>query len=343
MITGERVAGLRRDVSRMTCRHTLPFKRSSDREGFRRRWVGRRLVLFRSPRHFPTLLCKPAVRHADLMRSTDTRRISNEESSHMKSTSHEIPVEAACIHVEVLGDEGPVVLCWPGGPRPGRDLEPIGHQLVDAGFRVVLIDPRGCERSPGSTKGVSLHTLAADAATVIEHLGLAPVVALGNAFGNRVMRCLAADRPDLVSCLVLLCAGGAVPPENLDDLRMVSDASLPKQERLDALGRAYFEPGSDPTPWWKPGGPGSHEMYLTAVLPPLDEWWHGGTAPMLVIQGGRDRSAPPRNGELLAAEFADRVELITIPEAAHTLALERPAQVAALIVDHLRGLGIGGH
>ncbi len=232
------------------------------------------------------------------------------------------------------------VVCWPAGGRPGTDLEPFAAELVAAGYQVALIHPRGCFDSPAPTNELTLADLADDAAAVIGALtaefGLAgPVTVLGHAFGNRIMRCLAMRRPDLVSGVVLLAAGGMVEPQNFDDLAMVRKRGISRDERKAALGRAYFEEGSDPELWMQSAGPGVFTLYRTVILPDLDEWWSGGDAPMLVVQGGLDRSAPPANGEALASDYPDRVTLVTIAEAAHALPVERPTEVATHVLSWL--------
>jgi pimeloyl-ACP methyl ester carboxylesterase len=69
----------------------------------------------------------------------------------------------------------------------------------------------------------------------------------------------------------------------------------------------------------------------------VHEWWAGGSAPLLVIQGLQDTVALPENGRLLKAEFADRVPLIEIDCAGHALLPEQPDTVATKVVDFLRG------
>ncbi len=57
-----------------------------------------------------------------------------------------------------------------------------------------------------------MQDLAGDVAAVMERLG-APAIVIGNAFGNRVALFVAFGRPDLVTAVVLVCAGGGVAPE----------------------------------------------------------------------------------------------------------------------------------
>jgi len=88
----------------------------------------------------------------------------------------------------------------------------LASRLIDAEFAIVGINMRGVGRSTGQLEGISLHDLAADVAGVIEALGCAPAHMIGHAFGNRVARCLAADRPELVCSVILLAAGGLIGP-----------------------------------------------------------------------------------------------------------------------------------
>jgi pimeloyl-ACP methyl ester carboxylesterase len=96
-------------------------------------------------------------------------------------------------------------------PRP-FELEPVAERLVAAGFRVVLPEPRGYGESIGPLSDVTMSDLAADVAQAVEKVGGAPVVVAGHAFGNRVGRMLAQERPDLVRAVVLIAGGGKFPP-----------------------------------------------------------------------------------------------------------------------------------
>jgi pimeloyl-ACP methyl ester carboxylesterase len=60
----------------------------------------------------------------------------------------------------------------------------------------------------------------------------------------------------------------------------------------------------------------------------LEEWWAGGSAPMLVVQGLQDKVAPPGNGRDLKSNYAGRVTLIEVDNAGHGIIVEHPARVA---------------
>ncbi len=231
----------------------------------------------------------------------------------------------------------PDVVCWPAGTRPIDDLVPFARELADgSGRRVVLVQPRGCEGSTLPVEGHTLADLAGDVVAVLRHLDAGPAVVLGHAFGNRVMRMTATLWPDLVCGIVLFAAGPMFPSTDLFHQAMAEarDDSLPMEERLAAFGRAYFEDGGDPSLWWRSPSRAAARI-KDADAGPLSVWWAGGSAPMLVVQGELDQSAPPANGEALHAADPGRVELHTVAGAAHTIPIDRPAQCARLVADWL--------
>jgi len=69
---------------------------------------------------------------------------------------------------------------------------------------------------------------------------------------------------------------------------------------------------------------------------PLDDWWEGGTAPLLVVQGLDDRRALPGNGRALRDQMGARVRLVEMPRAGHLALLEQPQAVADAVIAFLR-------
>lgn len=213
-------------------------------------------------------------------------------------------------------------------------------RLARAGLHAVALDPRGVDPGEGLSDSLTLHDLARDVAGVIEQLDAGPVHVLGHGFGNRVARCLAADRPDLVAGLVLLGAGGQVPgdAEARDALQRLSSPGLSDDETLAALQTALFAPGSDASAWAdievipevvRMQGAASRET-------PREEWVAGADAQMLVIQGRHDRIAPPANGRWLRERFGDRVRLVELANAGHALLPEQPDAILHEIVQFVR-------
>jgi pimeloyl-ACP methyl ester carboxylesterase len=107
---------------------------------------------------------------------------------------------------EVTGPaDGPtVLLCH---PAPGsRSFDPDPVATADAGARLVTIDRAGNGRSDPLAAGVvpTIPQFAADAAAVLDALGVTAVVAVGWSAGGRVAAALAAARPDLVRALFVI-------------------------------------------------------------------------------------------------------------------------------------------
>ncbi len=106
--------------------------------------------------------------------------------------------------------------------------------------------------------GIDLHTYAADIAAVIEHDRSGAAFVVGHAFGNRVARMLAVDRPDLVRAVSLVAANvghAPSPPVVREAIKASANPSLPDAERLQALQFAFFAPGHDARGWlagWHP-------------------------------------------------------------------------------------------
>lgn len=113
----------------------------------------------------------------------------------------------------------------------------------------------------------------------------------------------------------------------------------PADEVRAAVATAFFAPGHDPAPFldfgaWDAAAAQRQGQAVRAT--DVDDWWSGGSGPLLVVQGLQDRIAPPANGRDLLATYPDRVELVEIDEAGHALLPEQPEAVAAAVLDFLR-------
>jgi pimeloyl-ACP methyl ester carboxylesterase len=245
---------------------------------------------------------------------------------------------AVTIQVAVYG-EGETVVLLPGNGRGTEDFDDLSQRLVRAGYRAVLPQPRGIGGSVGPLDGLTLHDLGTDVATVITAVGGAPVTIVGHAFGNRIARVVATDHPTLVQQVILVAAGGMIPPspETQEAIRRASETGLAREERLAALRRAYFATGNDPGPWesgWHI--PVSNAQRAANSATPVQAWWAGGSAPMLVLQGAEDASAPPENARRLLEAYGARITVVEIPGAGHAMLPEQPERIASEILRYLQ-------
>jgi 3-oxoadipate enol-lactonase len=99
---------------------------------------------------------------------------------------------------------GPVVMLLHGW-MASADLNWCGAygDLVRAGYRVLAIDHRGHGRGMRSPERFRLLDCAADAAAVLQQVGLAPALVVGYSMGGAIAQLVARNHPDVVSGLVL--------------------------------------------------------------------------------------------------------------------------------------------
>lgn len=257
----------------------------------------------------------------------------------MASIRKIIELDESVIECVIYGT-GDTVILLPGAGEGASSFEGLAPVLADAGFRAVAINLRGAGESRGPLEGLTFHDFAADVAGVIEALQAAPTHVLGHAGGNRFARCLAADRPDLVRSVILVAAGGLVPPdtEALAALQRHFRQEMTESDYMEAGNTGLISPSSDPDVMrqvkvW----PSLITAFLAAnEATPLEEWWEAGSAPLLVIQGMDDRIAPTENGHDLRDRLGQRARLVDIPNAGHWLHLEQPEAVAKAIISFLR-------
>src|SRR2546429_5888894 len=148
----------------------------------------------------------------------------------------------------------------------------------------------------------------------LEALDRGPAHLVGHAFGNRVARCLAADRPSLVRSVTLLAAGGLIAPSYPlgTDFRKATEVKMNGSDCVTVLGARWLSPASDPQILAQVEcSPAVFLAHLASTRGvPLEDWWGAGTAPLLVIQGLDDTAAPPGNGHAVRQPFRERGRLI---------------------------------
>jgi pimeloyl-ACP methyl ester carboxylesterase len=248
------------------------------------------------------------------------------------------------VTIEVLVDgDGPPVVLLPSLGRGAEDFEPIAARLAAAGFKVLRPQPRGIGASRGPLAGMDLHDCAADIAAVIEAANCGRAFVVGHAFGNRVARMLATDRPELVRAVSLVAANvgrDPSPPDVRAAIRASSDPSLPDAARLEALRYAFFAPGSDPSVWlggWHPEVLAAQR--LAGDRTSREEDFAGGTAPILYLQPTHDPLARGHHAQEYRALLGDRVTIVMIPHASHAAVAEQPEFISDALIAYARGLG----
>jgi pimeloyl-ACP methyl ester carboxylesterase len=254
---------------------------------------------------------------------------------------HIVQRQETCIEVLAQG-EGQLVLLLPSLGRGAEDFAPIAAEMAEAGFRVLRPQPRGIGESRGAMTGIDLHDLAADIAAVIEHEKAGPAFVVGHAFGNRVARLLATDRPDLVCAVSLIAANvgkAPSPPRVRQAIRTSADPSRPENERLEALRFAFFAPGNDPVPWllgWHPDVLAAER--IAGDRTSREEDYAAGRAPVLYLQPDHDPLAHAEDAREYKEALGERVTVIVIPHASHAAIAEQPRFIARTLIGYAREL-----
>jgi pimeloyl-ACP methyl ester carboxylesterase len=245
--------------------------------------------------------------------------------------------------IEILAQgQGNLIVLLPSLGRGATDFDAVAERLAGAGYRVLRPQPRGIGGSRGPLAGIDLHDCAADVAAVIAQDDNGPAFVVGHAFGNRVARMLATDRPELVRAVALVAANigkAPSPPRMRAAIRASADPSLPGAERLEALQFAFFAPGNDPRPWLE----GWHPEVLAAQRIAGDrtsreEDFAAGQAPILYLQPDHDPLAHVEDAEAYARQFGARVTVVVIERASHAVIAEQPEAVSAALIAYARGL-----
>ena len=248
-----------------------------------------------------------------------------------------IEVGGATLECTLYGSGIPVVLLANAGCSTGY-FGDLARVLTAGGLQAIAVNMRGVGGSLGSLEDATVHDLAADVAGVIEALDCGPAHLVGHAFGNRIARCLAADRPSLVRSVTVLAAGGLIAPSTPlgTSFRNATEVKMNGSDCVTVLGARWLSPASDAkilarVECW----PAVHLAHLaTSRNVPLEDWWSAGAAaPLLVIQGLDDIVAPPGNGHALREQLGERVRLIDLPRAGHFLVLEQSEAVTRAVAE----------
>ena len=259
----------------------------------------------------------------------------------MAAERHSEIVRYDDIQIEVVVDgTGPAVVLLPSLARDSDDYDEVAEGLTAAGHRVLRPKPRGIGRSTGPMTNISLHDFAKDIAEVVKKLGGGRAVIVGHAYGNWVARMTATDHPGLVRGVVIAAAAAKqYAPELTTAVTNAGNLSLPDEVRLAALRFGFFAPGNDPAVWLKGWHPEIRDSQRAAAAATRqDEWWSGGTAPLLDLQAEKDPFKPESKRNEMKGEFGARVTIAVVPNASHALIPEQPKAVVEALTQWIKTL-----
>jgi 3-oxoadipate enol-lactonase len=231
----------------------------------------------------------------------------------------------------------------------GASLEMWAPQLpsLSGPFRVLRYDQRGHGKSPVPPGPYDIADLAQDALDLLDDLEVERVHWCGLSLGGMTGMWLAANAPERIDRLVLLCTTAYYGTPEMWQERAAAVRSGGTRSIAEAgIGRWFTED-------FRERDPATVERFRRMIEDTPDEGYAeccGAIerlderddlpkikAPTLVIAGADDPAAPPDpHARLLAAQIPDaRLEIVE--RAAHMANAEQPQIVTSLILDHLEG------
>lgn len=245
---------------------------------------------------------------------------------------------------------GPLVVCVPGMGDLRTTYRILAPALAAAGYRVVTTDLRGHGDSDATFTEYGDEATAGDILALIEHLG-EPGVVVGNsmAAGSGVLA--AAERPELVTGLVLLGPFVRNPPSTNPAMSALFRVAMAAPWAAK-VWKAYLPS------LYKGRKPGDFDEYMDTVVAALARPGYAKAfsattrtshaaaeaalpsvaAPALVVMGELDPDFPKPAVEAawIGAQLA--AEVVMVPEAGHYPQAQRPDLVVPVVEKFLKSV-----
>jgi pimeloyl-ACP methyl ester carboxylesterase len=233
-----------------------------------------------------------------------------------------------------------IALRWSSRPGAGRPLllinglggniemwEPLRRALV--GRPTLAFDAPGTGGSATSYAPLRIDHLARLVAMSLDQLGISDLDVLGYSFGGSVAQALARMETRRVNHLVLVgstCGWGGLWLDPRAVAELATPARFYRRRRTDRIARVAFgDPANSSFSHLDaarrarpPSLVGYYRQMLAIAGWSSYAWLNQIQQETLVLVGARDRAAPVRNSEILAARIP-RAYLRVAPEAGHLL------------------------
>jgi pimeloyl-ACP methyl ester carboxylesterase len=249
---------------------------------------------------------------------------------------------------------GPPVLLVHSAVVNRRSWNGVVPRLVEAGYRCIRYDMRGFGESTSDAVDFSGH---GDILAVLDHFGVGKAAIVGNSMGAHFALDALLEYPERFVASVWV--GGGIsgfekdfsPDE--DALFEAEDAAEQAGEwdraaELDA--QIWFDGPGQPQTRTDPAARASFVAMDRELLEPGREYGNRQKAavpaiermgqigvPTLVVVGELDTGGTRAAAERVAADVPG-AQLVRVPNAAHIVGMERPDELAAMIVEHLAPL-----
>ena len=248
-------------------------------------------------------------------------------------------------------DGGRTFVLVHGWTNDRRIWAPVGRLLVERGHRVVLYDQRGHGSSVAGSDGLTIESIGADMAAVLEHVDARDAIVAGHSMGGMAAQAFAIKHPDVLAeriaavalvstaCSDLAMSGPAhtLAPRVLGSSRINRFVSHPRLGPVlmrGTLGRtATLTNLRAMQDTFSATEPASRAAFYEAMAEmDLREGLAGVDVPVVVVSGTRDTLVAHSNSRRLA-EAIDGARFEAVRDAGHMLPLETPEVLADLLED----------
>ena len=228
----------------------------------------------------------------------------------------------------------------------GTSLEMWDDQAPVLGgrFRLLRYDTRGHGGSPAPPGPYAIGDLGGDVIRLLDRLGIERASFCGLSVGGMTGMWLAAEVPERVERLVLLCTSALLGPKGVWDERIATATEQGMTALVGGVIERWFTlafRSQNPATVEKmattlretdPGGYAGccaaiRDMDLRDRLPSIE-------APTLVVSGAEDPATPPGHGRLIR-DAIPGARFEVVPGAAHIANVERPEKITQPILNHL--------
>jgi pimeloyl-ACP methyl ester carboxylesterase len=222
-------------------------------------------------------------------------------------------------------------------------------------YHVIVFDNRGAGRTSQPEGAYSIPQMAADAAALLDHLGIKSAHVVGASMGGMIAQEFALRYPSRVRGLVLACTTSGGPhAAGYDEMMATSEEGLAMTDLSEMLKPERVKEGMDLmfTPEFQAHpGLGLIQTGAAAMLYPQSLAGMKGqlaavrardtydrlpriAAPTLVIAGAADTLVDARNSPILASRIPD-TKLMMLPGQRHGFTAEKPDETNHAILDFL--------
>ena len=228
----------------------------------------------------------------------------------------------------------------------GTSLEMWDDQapVLRGRFRLLRYDTRGHGGSPAPPAPYAIEDLGGDVIRLLDRLGIERASFCGLSVGGMTGMWLAAEAPERVERLVLLCTSALLGPRGVWDERIATATGQGMAALVEGVIERWF------TTTFRQEHPEAVER-MARTLHETDPAGYAGccaairdmdlrdrlpsiAAPTLVVSGAEDPATPPEHGRLIR-DAIPGARFEVVPGAAHIANVERPEEITQLILNHL--------